>query len=186
MEGDLIQGFKNTCGDWAKLTPRSYVIVLFLICRYPNWDQHYRKSTLDEDELDPEEVSNASAAGRAHIRPQSWIDVSKERFSHQFDSKNMEAIFTTNTTLKNFAQTIETTLGGSSGDAKGIRNRMFLARLYLALYMPDINVNCIRELAKDCSVTLNIQTKKVLMNYLKTHKNIDMEAVVTLLRASNH
>ncbi len=185
MEGDPIEGFQDTCGDLAKLMPRGYVVSLFLMCRYPNWDRHYGKATLDEDELDPEEVSNISSAGRAHIRPQSWIQVSKDRFSHQFDSKNTEEAFRSNASLEDFARTIESTLGNSPGDATGISDRMFLARLYLALYMPDIHINCIRELAKDCSVVLNQETKKVLMNYLKTNKNIDMEAVVALLRASN-
>lgn len=188
MDGanDHVTRFRATCGDCAKLVPQRILVSVFLMCRYPNWDRYYRRATLDEDELDPGEVSDISAAGRAHVRPQPWVLVSNERFNHKSVTKRIEEAFRSNGTLAEFAKIIESTPGNSrDGDGGNICDRIFLTRLYLAIYMPDIHINCIRELSKACSVVLNQETKKVLTQYLRTNKNIDMNAVVGLLRATN-
>lgn len=157
---------------------------VFLLCRYPSWETRYGRAVRDEIPLETGQVGAIAAAGLAHIRPGTWYAVLSEKMEAS-NTQKLDRAFTDSQTLAEFQREVHT-VEDESPEGSVVRSTTFLSRLYLALYMPKDSTGCVAEICKAFKIQgLSEDTKTALRIFRQKHARVDLDAVVTILRASD-
>ena len=179
---DPLAEFRRTCGPCAKLMSREVLASVFLMCRYPSWETRYGTAVCDEIPLESKQVSAIAAAGQAHIRPGTWYTILTEKME-ACPTQKLDRAFQDSKILTEFQQEV-CGVDDESSEGEVIRSTTFLSRLYLALYMPTDSNACTNEITKAFKIqAIPEDTKTPIRIFHKKHPQVDLDAVVAILRA---